>query len=148
MSKLAVFTVEDDDEILRMVGKYGPAWTEIAKRLTNRFSPNRIRGRYLNHLRPTLRVDTPWTEDDEDKLDMLVKTYGHKWTWFSDAYFGGRSPTFLKSRYEMYIRKLYEKASEKLDPKSSKENEKIMENILKENEFLLDDVDYQSYFLN
>jgi hypothetical protein len=46
---LKKWTSEEDEEILKLVGKYGRSWRNIEKRLKNR-SQNQIKNRYYGHL--------------------------------------------------------------------------------------------------
>ena len=100
------FTPEDDKQIVQLVSQNGNAWLDIAKEMDCRFSPVEIRCRYFTQIMiRDLNKKPPWTDEDTIRLAGLVERHGKKWTWFSNSYFHKRCPSFLKKKYDAYLKK-------------------------------------------
>lgn len=71
-------------------------WPKIAKALPGR-TGKQCRERYLNHLRPTLKLDE-WTKEEDALIFRLHYMEGSKWASMSKV-FKGRSDNNIKNRY-------------------------------------------------
>ena len=98
------FTPEDDKLIHEMVDKYGRQWTFFERQFKNRFSAEQIKNRYYQKFKQNGKQNPEWTIEDEQRLEDLVKSCGKKWTFFSERYFPNRTPRFLRSKHEVYVR--------------------------------------------
>jgi len=104
---------EEDQEILRLVHKYGKAWSKISKILNTR-NGKQIRDRFINVLDPEIRKGK-FTEEEDKKLVSLFQQFGPKWATIS-KYYPNRTADMIKNRFHSSIKKkLYGDQNIKLD---------------------------------
>ena len=95
-----MFTVEEDEELLRLRENEGKDWVEISKELKK--TPRQCREHY-NYTLDQFRRRVPWTEEEDEQLIELVREKGHQWALLQNQ-FVGRSRVDLKNRYK-YLEK-------------------------------------------
>ena len=82
-------------------------WKDIASRLPGRLGES-VRGRYVNHLDPTLNK-SKWTKEEDDVLFENQRKLGNKWSEIRKL-LRGRSDNSIKNRYynkkNSYLRKI------------------------------------------
>jgi hypothetical protein len=93
---------EEDQEILRLVNKYGKAWSKISKMLNTR-NGKQIRDRFINVLDPEIKKGK-FTEDEDKKLVSLFQQFGPKWATIS-KYYPNRTADMIKNRFHSSIKK-------------------------------------------
>jgi myb proto-oncogene protein len=72
------WTHEEDEKIVELVEKYGPAkWSIIAQSLPGRIG-KQCRERWHNHLNPDINKDA-WTTEEEVALMNAHRSHGNKW---------------------------------------------------------------------
>ena len=104
---------EEDQEILRLVHKYGKSWSKISKILNTR-NGKQIRDRFINVLDPEIRKGK-FTEEEDKKLVSLFQQFGPKWATIS-KYYPNRTADMIKNRFHSSIKKkLYGDQNIKLD---------------------------------
>ena len=91
----------EDAKLIELVAKHGHSWSIIAAQLEGR-TGKQVRDRYLNKLRPEIK-STPWTPEEDRKLEELYRQYGTKWTLIS-GYLDGRSESQVKNRFHTLLR--------------------------------------------
>lgn len=73
------WAAKDDKKLTQLVAKYGVGnWFQVAKRFEGR-SAQRLRERYVDHLRPGINKD-PLTEMEKDLILSFQAARGNKWT--------------------------------------------------------------------
>ena len=90
------FTPEEDAQLKELVDLYGDDWNLIANKMVSR-NPRQCRDRYMNYLSPTVN-SSPWTPEDDIKLQQLHLEYGPKWVKIS-RHFQNRTDTNIKNRW-------------------------------------------------
>ena len=95
-----MFTVKEDEELLRLRENEGKDWVEISKELKK--TPRQCREHY-NYTLDQFRRRVPWTEEEDEQLIELVREKGHQWALLQNQ-FVGRSRVDLKNRYK-YLEK-------------------------------------------
>ena len=93
---------EEDQDILRLVHKYGKAWSKISKMLNTR-NGKQIRDRFINVLDPEIRKGK-FTEEEDQKLVDLFQKFGPKWATISKFY-PNRTADMIKNRFHSSIKK-------------------------------------------
>jgi len=93
---------EEDQDILRLVHKYGKAWSKISKMLNTR-NGKQIRDRFINVLDPEI-MKGKFTEEEDQKLVDLFKKFGPKWATISKFY-PNRTADMIKNRFHSSIKK-------------------------------------------
>jgi hypothetical protein len=93
---------EEDQEILRLVNKYGKAWSKISKMLNTR-NGKQIRDRFINVLDPEIKKGK-FTEEEDKKLISLFQQFGPKWATIS-KYYPNRTADMIKNRFHSSIKK-------------------------------------------
>jgi myb proto-oncogene protein len=93
-------------------------WKDIAPRLPGRVGES-VRGRYVNHLDPSLKK-SKWTKKEDDVLFENQRKLGNKWSEIRKL-LPGRSDNSIKNRYHnrktAYFRKI-----QKLKEKKNRNN--------------------------
>ena len=96
----------EDQLILNMVSR-GFMWRDIAPRLPGRMGET-VRGRYVNHLDPSLKK-SKWTKEEDNILFENQRKLGNKWSEIRKL-LPGRSDNSIKNRYHnrktAYFRKI------------------------------------------
>ncbi|KQK10639.1 hypothetical protein BRADI_2g55303v3 [Brachypodium distachyon] len=92
--------------ILReMMNMYGEGkWAAIVKHLPGRIG-KQCRARWMNHLRPELKKDAPWTEEDDKALIQEHMTLGNRWSEIA-RHLPGRSENSVKNHWNAVRRSL------------------------------------------
>ena len=97
------FSIAEDNKLKKLVDVFGVGnWTKISKMMGHR-NARQCRDRYNNYLSPNLNM-SPWTFEEEMKLDYLVQMYGRKWSMIS-KFFYNRTEINLKCHYSMIERR-------------------------------------------
>mmetsp|Transcript_3087 Transcript_3087/g.11098 ORF Transcript_3087/g.11098 Transcript_3087/m.11098 type:complete len:679 (+) Transcript_3087:453-2489(+) len=91
------WTLEEDEKVRQLVEKYGEGkWVSVAADLKTK-NPKQVHARWRDYLRPGLKNDTPWTEEERARLLKLHAEYGNCWSKISDM-IPGRSANAIKNR--------------------------------------------------
>ena len=90
------FTSEEDEQLKSLVDIYGENWNLISEKMGSR-NPRQCRDRYLTYLSPNVN-SSPWTPEDDVKLQQLHLEYGPKWVKIS-RHFENRTDTNIKNRW-------------------------------------------------
>ena len=96
------FTAAEDAKLKILVSLFGVgSWNKISEKMGTR-NPRQCRDRYKNYLAPNLN-NSPWTVEDDLKLEELVQKMGKKWSLIAKE-FQGRTDINIKSRYSLLQR--------------------------------------------
>lgn len=102
--KRFAFTCDEDDRLRSLVNKYGEDnWAIIASKMKKR-STRQCRDRWVNYLSP-LAVNGTWTPEEDRLLNEKVETYGRKWKFLTNFFFG-RTDINIKNHYNFLQKKL------------------------------------------
>ena len=97
------FSIDEDARLKKLVCIFGPGnWGKISKMMDNR-NARQCRDRYNNYLSPHLNL-SPYTYEEEIKLENLVQKYGRKWSLIS-KFFYNRTEISLKCHYSLIERR-------------------------------------------
>ena len=130
--KRSQFSKHEDHKLRELVQLYGENnWCIIAKNMDHR-NPRQCRDRYKNYLAPSVNC-SPWSYEEEMKLDMLVNYFGKKWSILC-KFFVGRTEINCKCHYSMIERRKKKAMSLYLPSpaKSEPEETNIFEDIFDE----------------
>lgn len=96
------FKPSEDAMIIKWRKKRPDApWSEIAKKIKGK-TAKQCNDRYNKHLKH-VRNETPWTQEEDQKLDELVGINGHNWVLISTL-LGNRSNIEVKNRWTVLNR--------------------------------------------
>lgn len=93
---------EEDEQIIKLVKKYGNAWSKISREIKTR-NGKQIRDRYLNVLDPSVNKDK-FTYSEDVYLLKLFNKHGPKWAVIA-RYFPLRTADMIKNRFHSSIKK-------------------------------------------
>lgn len=120
IKKRFAFTCDEDDRLRELVHKYGEDnWSIIASKMKKR-STRQCRDRWINYLSP-LAINGTWTSEEDKLLIEKVETYGRKWKFLTQFFFG-RTDINIKNHYNFIQKKFLKKTAELND------NSKILGN--------------------
>ena len=102
--KRFAFTCDEDDRLRGLVSKYGEDnWAIIASKMKKR-STRQCRDRWINYLSP-LAINGTWTPEEDQLLNEKVETYGRKWKFLTNFFFG-RTDINIKNHYNFLQKKM------------------------------------------
>ncbi|KAJ1286280.1 hypothetical protein BS78_03G341200 [Paspalum vaginatum] len=108
------WTVEEDSILKDMVTQLGEKrWSMIAEHLPGRIG-KQCRERWINHLRPDIKQNDLWTEEEDKLLIGAHKYFGNRWTAIA-RFLPGRSENSIKNHWNATKRSL--KAKRRLKKK-------------------------------
>ena len=96
------FTEEEDEIIRQNLDPDKPNWNKIAELVGNGRTAKSCKDRWFDALAPYIER-SPWTEEDKELLDKLVKKYGPKYTLIA-KFFKGRTGHQVKNTYVTYLK--------------------------------------------
>lgn len=100
----SAFTEKEDQTLLALVQQYGNKdWNAISKSMGTR-TARQCRERYNLYLRPDVQ-NSPWTDEEDEKLIRLFAQYGSKWSVIAQN-FHNRTANNIKNRFKQYQRHL------------------------------------------
>jgi hypothetical protein len=108
--------------------KYQLRWPLIAKAVPGR-SGKQCRERYLNHLKPTLKL-IPWSATEDALIFRLYHVQGSKWAMMSKL-LRGRTDNSIKNRYH-HMKRKFEKRIQSLDDSTAEVGELVVTTLTEE----------------
>ena len=90
------WTLEEDQELLRLYRYYGKNWSHISKSMPHR-TGKQIRDRFLNALDDNLKKDK-FTKEEDRKVVKWYKVYGNSWCRIAKK-IKGRTGDMVKNRF-------------------------------------------------
>ena len=92
-----LFTLEEDQKLIELYGKYRDNWKLISKEMKNR-SVRQCKDRYYHYLSPFI-MKREWTIDEDILLLLSIQKYGKKWKTL-EFLFPGRTEIDITSLIE------------------------------------------------
>eukprot|EP00884_Botryococcus_braunii_P016984 jgi/Botrbrau1/396/Bobra.110_2s0050.2 len=103
---LIVLLVQEDDEIIRLVGVHGARqWSRIAAELPGRIG-KQCRERWHNHLDPSIK-HSEWTAEEDEILIERHNEFGNSWALLA-TYLPGRTDNNIKNRWNSTLKRRVE----------------------------------------
>mmetsp|Transcript_12123 Transcript_12123/g.21918 ORF Transcript_12123/g.21918 Transcript_12123/m.21918 type:complete len:286 (-) Transcript_12123:8-865(-) len=97
------WTVEDDEELIRLVGQLGTSnWQAISRKITDK-SGKQCRERWVNHLDPNVKKKG-WTDEEDQVILEQVQLQGNHWSGIAKL-LPGRSDNSVKNRYNSTLKR-------------------------------------------
>ncbi|GAM35871.1 DNA-binding protein [Talaromyces pinophilus] len=101
--KKGAWDVEEDKRLWAAVKRHGLCWTEVAQEVQTRHA-DQCAKRWQHSLNPSV-LHTKWEAEDDQKLLRAVEEFGRSWTRISEKRFPTRSPTDIKNRHALLLRR-------------------------------------------
>ncbi len=99
MKKRSAFTIDEDDRLRELVGKYGESnWHFITQKMPKR-TLRQCRERWLNYLSSNIS-NGPWTREEDELVVCQAALLGHKWRSMVSM-FPGRTDINIKNRWNL-----------------------------------------------
>ena len=101
------FTPDEDAKLKKLVGNFGESsWEDVAAFMSGR-NPRQCRDRWFCYLSPSIN-NSPWTEEEDDRIIRLQPIYNGKWVKMSKK-FKGRTDVQIKNRWNILKKRVAEK---------------------------------------
>ena len=95
------WTLEEEDNLKKLVDKYGKKWSQLSKHLKTR-SSKQIRDHFNNCMDNTISKEK-FSKEEIDKIKCLYMKFGPKWSHIS-KFFVGRTGDSIKNKYYWSIK--------------------------------------------
>ena len=93
------FTAQEDAKLRKLVREYGTcSWEEVASHMEGR-NQRQCHDRWIYYLSPSIN-NSPWTDEEDERLLSLCKELNYKWVKIS-KHFKGRNDTQIKNRWNI-----------------------------------------------
>lgn len=96
------WTPKEDAKLMELMKKYGQSWAMISSLMEGR-SGKQVRDRYLNKLRPNIKIGD-WSAQEDELVVTLIKEIGHRWSLIAN-HLPGRTEGQVKNRFYSHIKK-------------------------------------------
>jgi len=96
------WTPKEDVKLMDLMKKYGQSWAMISSLMDGR-TGKQVRDRYLNKLRPNIKLGD-WTLQEDELLVSLCKEIGNRWSLIAN-HLPGRTEGQVKNRFYSHIKK-------------------------------------------
>lgn len=96
------WTPKEDAKLMELMKKYGQSWAMISSQLEGR-TGKQVRDRYLNKLRPNIKLGD-WSVQEDELVVKLLKEVGNRWSLIAN-HLPGRTEGQVKNRFYSFIKK-------------------------------------------
>jgi len=96
------WTPKEDAKLMELMKKYGQSWAMVSSQLEGR-TGKQVRDRYLNKLRPNIKLGD-WTAQEDELIVKLLKEVGNRWSLIAN-HLPGRTEGQVKNRFYSFIKK-------------------------------------------
>lgn len=96
------WTPREDAKLMELMKKYGQSWAMISSQLEGR-TGKQVRDRYLNKLRPNIKLGD-WSVQEDELVVKLLKEVGNRWSLIAN-HLPGRTEGQVKNRFYSFIKK-------------------------------------------
>lgn len=96
------WTPKEDAKLMELMKKYGQSWAMISSLMDGR-TGKQVRDRYLNKLRPNIKIGD-WSAQEDELVVTLIKEIGHRWSLIAN-HLPGRTEGQVKNRFYSHIKK-------------------------------------------